>query len=447
MEASAAYCVAAGRRTGSLALIVLLLWLVPPGARPAGAQFVVSEHETVITLPVGTSAILVQPIDVTRFSVTNPAIADAVPMTPQELLVNGLSLGTTTLAVWDSAGSRRLYSVEVTPDVASLQRFVDQLFPDENLVIQAQGNTLLLNGRASAAHVANRVLELAEATGAQVIDNLQTPAPTQILLQVRFAEVNRTALEQLGPQVINTVNPHKLDSDGRWSGSTDSEGILTLSLIESDANLNVIIRALQTEGEFRSLAEPALMTIDGTEASFLAGGEFPFPAVQGGGASNAVTVEWREFGVRLNFTPYVTNIGNIRMQIAPEVSVLDFASGLTISGFQIPSILARRAQAEVELREGQHLAIAGLLDNTIQENIDKLPFLGDIPILGALFRSKDLREEQSELLVIVSPSIVQPSGDAPEVPTGEPDTWDWQRLRAPADTTQVEDGGGQAERR
>jgi pilus assembly protein CpaC len=286
-------------------------------------------------------------------------------------------------------------------------------------------------------------LELAEGAGAVLIDNLQTPAPSQIMLQVRFAEVSRTALESLGNQVIDALNPDQIRPDVDWRTTTDSDGTIELSLINSDANLQVLIKALRESGDFRSLAEPTLLALDGESASFLAGGEFPFPTVQGANNSNAVSIEWREFGVRLDFTPQVTNIGNIRLDIAPEVSALDFAGGLTISGFQLPSILSRRAETQVELREGQHLAIAGLLDRSIQENIRKLPFLGDIPILGTLFRSTDERQQVTELLVIVTPKIVQPSNAAPALPAGEPEDWDWvDRLRQPAADTTGAAGNG-----
>jgi pilus assembly protein CpaC len=297
----------------------------------------------------------------------------------------------------------------------------------------------------SDAFVARRAIELAQATGAMILDNLETPAPSQILLEVRFAEVSRNALETLGNNIVRVVNPHKLSAEGRWEAGTDSDGLLDLSLINNNAQLALLIEALKSTGDFRSLAEPNLLALDGQEASFLAGGEFPFPSIQGGANNNAVTVEWREFGVRLRFTPTVTNIGNIRLSIAPEVSALDFAGGLSMGGFQIPSILTRKAETEVELREGQHLAIAGLIDNSIQENIDKLPFLGSIPILGALFSSREMRQERTELLVLVTPKVIQPSDLPIPVPTGEPASWAWKdELRGsylPADTVRAPTGG------
>lgn len=408
-------------------------------------QRILTQPEAAITLARGTSGVIDYPGELTRVSVADPAVAEAVVLSPREVLLNGIGLGSTSLFLWDSAGSRRLYSVEVTADVGTLQRYLDVLFPDEEIEVTAQGNTVLVSGRVSDAFVARRAIELAQATGAMVLDNLETPAPSQILLEVRFAEVSRDALESLGNNLIRVVNPHELSAGGRWEAGTDSNGMLDLSLINSGAQLNMLIKALKTNGDFKSLAEPNLLALDGQEASFLAGGEFPFPSIQGGSGNNAVTVEWREFGVRLRFTPRVTNIGNIRLSIAPEVSALDFAGGLSMGGFQIPTILTRKAETEVELQEGQHLAIAGLIDNTIQENIDKLPFLGSIPILGALFRSEEMRQERTELLVIVTPKLVRPSDSPIPVPTGEPAQWGWKdELKDPVlrpDTARAGSGG------
>ncbi len=408
---------------------LLLSLLFPTGL---WGQEIITQPDAAISLARGTSALIDYPGELTRVSVADPAVAEAVVLSPREVLLNGIGLGATSLFMWDSAGTRRLYSVEVTADVGTLQRYLDLLFPDEDIETSAQGNTVMVSGRVSNAFVARRVIELAQGTGAVVLDNLQTPAPSQILLKVRFAEISRDALERLGNQLIRVVNPQDLRSDGTWEAGTDSDGVLDLSLINSTAQLTTLIRALRSSGDFRTLAEPNLLALDGEEASFLAGGEFPFPSIQGGGNANAVTVEWREFGVRLRFTPRVTNIGNIRLSIAPEVSALDFAGGLSMGGFQIPSILTRKIETVVELREGQHLAIAGLIDNTMQENISKLPLLGDIPILGALFRSKELRQERTELLIIVSPSLIQPSNLPIPVPTGEPDQWEWKdELKGP----------------
>ena len=427
------------RRWHAVVLPVALLAVVSP----AGAQDFLTEPDEAVSLARGTSVVLVARAPISRMSMADPDVAEAVAISPAEVLINGKSLGTTTFVVWDSQGRRRIYVVEVTADAGAIARHIALLYPEEPIEVVARGNTLIMSGEVSSAFVARRALELAEGSGAVVINNIQTPPPAQILLQVRFAEVSQSALKRLGNQVVDLLNPQNLDEDGAVRAETDSDGVIQLSLINSDAHLRMIIRALRENGDFKSLAEPALLALDGEEASFLAGGEFPYPTVQGGQVSDAVTIEWREFGVRLNFTPTVTNAGNINLNIAPEVSSLDFAGGLVIAGFQIPTILTRRAATHVELREGQHLAIAGLLDQSIQENIRKIPFLGDIPILGALFRTKSERQDVTELLVIVSPRIVEPS-DAPlPIPTGEPETWDWDDKLAPksTDTGTVPPGG------
>ncbi len=420
-------------------------------ASPVWAQTFFTQPDGAVSLARGTSAVLVSPVEINRISMADAEVAEAVVMSPREVLINGKTLGTTTFVVWDTEGIRRIYGVEVTADAGALGRHLTTLYPDEGIEVAARGNSLILSGQVSSAFVARRALELAEGTGALVIDNLRTPAPAQILLEVRFAEVSQSAIKSLGNQVIDVLNPHRVDSDGDWRGRTDSDGSIELSLINSDAHLRAVIRALQETGDFKSLAEPNLLALDGQEASFLAGGEFPFPTIQGAGRNDAITIEWREFGVRLNFTPTVTNIGNIRLTIAPEVSALDFAQGLVIAGFEIPTILSRRASTQVELREGQHLAIAGLMDRSIQKNVRKLPFLGDIPILGALFRSSVERQDVTELLVIVSPRIVEPVDASPEVPTGEPETWDWNKRLAPppADSRDVppDQGSEEGERR
>jgi pilus assembly protein CpaC len=435
------------RRTGGRSFrcrfATILLGVVLLAGAPASAQEFLTRPDGSVSLARGTSAVLVTSGEFNRISMADPDIAEAVVMSPTEVLINGRTLGTTTFVVWDINGTRRMYEVEVTADARALERHLTTLYPDQNIEVAARGNTLILSGRVNSAFVARRALELAAGTGAVVIDNLQTPAPSQILLQVRFAEVSQTALRNLGNQVIDILNPHRLHESGNWRGTSDSDGVVELSLINSDAHLRAVIRALEESGDFRSLAEPNLLALDGQEASFLAGGEFPFPTVQGAQSSNAVSIEWREFGVRLNFTPTITNIGNIHLAIAPEVSSLDFAGGLTISGFQMPTILSRRAETQIELREGQHLAIAGLLDRSIQENIRKLPYLGDIPILGALFRSSNERQEVTELLIIVSPRIIEPSDEPLRIPTGEPEGWDWMKglEQPPADSLDVRPGG------
>jgi pilus assembly protein CpaC len=410
---------------------VLLLGL----ASPASAQRIFNQPEKVLTLSKGASILLANDAPIQRFSIGEPTVAEATVLSPREVLLSGKEIGVTTLLVWGTDPAPKLYSVEVTADAAGLERYLKDVLPGQQVSVSATGNTVTLSGQVRDPSAAARAVEIAKGTGAVVIDNLSIPTAIQVLLQVRFAEVTRSAIEEY-TSALSTVNPHELDSDGRWAGTTNSDGTITFSLLNAGASLSATLRALRGKGDFKDLAEPNLLALPGKEASFLAGGEFPYPTIQGGAGNNAVTIEFREFGIRLKFTPTIMRNGNIRLRVAPEVSSLDFANALNFQGFVIPSLLTRKAETEVELKDGQHLSIAGLLDNSTVRNINKIPILGDLPILGALFTSKSVRERRTELLVIVTPRLIGAYETPPAVPTGEPSTWDWsRRMRPQSDTT------------
>ncbi|HSJ24323.1 MAG TPA: pilus assembly protein N-terminal domain-containing protein [Longimicrobiales bacterium] len=402
---------------GGVALLLAFSgWTAPVAGqivRPAGS----------VVIPVGQSELLVQPVAVERVSIGNPEIANATVVSPQEVLVDGIALGTTTLIIWDRNGGRRSYTVEVTVDATALRRTVEALFPNENVTVTAVGNMVILAGNVRDARVARQIQSIAEGTGAIVVSNLDMAADQQVMLQVRIAEVSRSAVRELASDLAarNPQNVSGRDSD--WVIETISDGLMRLLIMDPGASLEAVFRALRTTGEIRTLAEPNLIAVDGAEASFLAGGEFPFPVAQSGGDIGRVTIEWREFGVRLNFRPVITAGGAIRLQVAPEVSSLDFSTGLVIGGFAVPTLLMRRANTEIELMEGQTFAIAGLLDNTSSETITRLPILGSLPIIGSLFQSRRRLEDQMELLVLVTPYLVSPYDTAPPVPPGEVDTW------------------------
>jgi len=402
-------------------------------ARPAAAQRVVRAPEQVVSVSKGASALVVNTTAIQRFSIGDPAVAEAVVVSPTEVLVNGKTLGTTSLFLWDNSGNIRLYSVEVTADAPGLQRYLSTVLSGEKIDVIASGNVVTLSGTVRDASVANRAVEIAKGSGATIVDNLTTPEAVQVLLKVRFAEVNKSAIKEFRSQLA-TMNPQDLNGrTGDWRGfantdpqsGTFADGVVDLALFNANASIEVLIRALSSKGLLRSLAEPNLIALPGREASFLAGGEFPYPTVQGGGGNNAVSIVFKEFGIRLKFTPTITRGGSIRLKVAPEVSALDFSNPLIFGGFTIPSILSRRAETEVEMKNGQYLAIAGLVDNTLTDNSTKVPLLGDIPILGQFFRSKDARQRRTELLVLVSPRLVLPSDTPALLPTGEPSTWKW----------------------
>jgi pilus assembly protein CpaC len=425
--------VTGGRRAGIARGFLLFFALVVLSApvEKLTAQQVLTQPTRVITIPRGGSALIQMPGPISRMSVADPEIADPDLVSPREVLVNGRGVGTTSFLTWDTADRVTIYSIVVTPDIGALQRQIEVLFPNVPVTLSASGNAIIISGSVRDPHIARRIIEVISSSGVTVINNMVAPAARQVLLHVRFAEVNRSVLTNLNAD-LRLLNPQDLGGAFRDPQILDfetlAEGAVRLFLLgDNGAGLETLIRALKTQGDFRSLAEPNLIAIEGQQATFLAGGEFPFPMVQGG-QSNAVSIAWKEFGVRLNFTPAVTNIGTIRLNVAPEVSSLDFANGLTFGGFQIPAILTRRAETSIEMRPGQHLAIAGLLDNSTLVEWQKIPLLGDLPILGAFFRSRSVRDRNTELLVLVTPHLVEPIDMAPELPTREPETWDRSRF-------------------
>ncbi len=407
----------------SLALAAILLC---PAA--GAAQQIQTAADTVIAVQRGSSAIISVADTLLRVSVADPEVLEAVVIPPRQLVLNAISVGSTSLILWGRNETSQLYTIEVTADLASLERQLRELFPGVDLQASSTGTAVVISGTVRDASVVRSALELASATGAQVINNIQVPAPEQILLHVEFAEVTRSSLREIGGQLIRVTNPYHIenawDEDDLHVVETLSEGFVNLLVEGDNSRLDAIIRLLKSTGDFRSLAEPNLITREGQPASFLAGGEFPFPSIQGSN-TQAITITWKEFGVRLNFVPTVTNAGNIRLRVTPEVSSLDFANGLSIAGFLIPSLRTRRVDTDVELVPGQTLAIGGLLDSNIEEAVTKIPILGDLPIIGNFFKQTSERQERTELLVLVTPHIVNPTDPVPPLPTGPLPTWDW----------------------
>lgn len=393
-----------------------------------------------VEITVGQSTVITISSPLQRIFIGAPDVIDAVPVSATEVVVSGSDVGTSTLLLWGEDDRSREYSVKVVADAGGLEGDLNRYFPGSDIQVSSTGETLVLSGKVRNAGIAAKAVELAQTVSENetVIDNMAVPAEEQILLQVRFAEVSRNALDEVGFEFLHLNDAGEGDAaislQGMQGGFPEGGPTKTFSdavnffLFHEGLSLGSFIQALRTQGLFRSLAEPNLMAAPGDTASFLAGGEFPFPVVQSGGAGGgggAVTIQFKEFGIRLNFIPTLTNQGNIRLQVAPEVSQLDFANGLAIQGFQIPALLTRRASTVVELNDGQTFAIAGLMDNRLTENVNKVPILGDIPILGQLFRSEEIRQNRTELLILVTPQLVRPTDERPDVPTGEPETWNW----------------------
>jgi pilus assembly protein CpaC len=381
-----------------------------------------------------------QPID--RVAVGFGDVAEAMAAGPKEVLVNAKAPGSTSLIVWQVGGGKLFFNVNVLQNNFLANSRLDRVrhelaqdLPGQNVSISADNGVVYLRGTAKDLGSVSRAALIASSLG-KVVNLMYVDVPAQkaqILLKVRFASVDRSNSNQLALNLFSTgaTNTIGLTSTQQYSAPVLPQNpqpnnatnpfvftdLLNLFLFRKDINLGATIKDLETKGLLQVLAEPNVLAQDGKQASFLAGGEFPYPVLQGGSVgtgTGAVTIQFREFGVRLNFVPTITPRGTIRLQVAPEVSSLDFANGLVIQGFNIPALSTRKVRTEVELSEGQSFAISGLLDRRVTETLEKMPFIGDIPVLGKLFQSRSLNKQNTELLVIVTPEFVRP------MPAGSP---------------------------
>lgn len=412
---------------------------VQPSVQSAPAQRESSQESEApqeLHLLVGRSLVITSPNRIRRVSLADPAIAEAIVVSPYQVLLNGKAPGGVSLLLWDEANQSQAFEVSVDIDVLSLTQKIHDVFPSEQVQVETSKDAVMLSGRVSSAAVADKILEVVKNATPKVTSLMEVPPPPsgEILLEVKFAEVDLSKETQLGINIlslpgaknIGTINtgqfgPPALQGGGIGSGSSLSVGsLLNIFYFRPDINFAVTIQALEAQNLLQILAEPNLLTSSGKEASFLAGGEFPYPVVQGGGTGGfaPITIQFKEFGVRLNFTPTLTANGLIHLKVKPEVSTLDFSNALTIQGFLIPALSTRRAESEMDLRDGQSFAMAGLLDKRVQDEFDKIPVIGDIPVLGKLFQSRQRTKSNDELVVFVTPRIVQPlePGQVPHGP-------------------------------
>ena len=425
----------------------------PQQAQPAPTEPQQVEHPASASIPspseatgaaplrvmVGKSLLINTSQRLKRVSITDPAVADVQVVTPTQILVHGRSAGEVSLLIWDELERSRSFDLRVDVDVTAAAEEEKSVFPDEQIIVTPSRSAIVLSGHVSDESVAQRAGKIAEAYSKNVV-NVLTFGPKgaqEVLLEVKFAEVDRTALSQLGFNVFSTgaANTIGTITTGQFGGfgqqkvtdTTGSSGpfttnqtlsdVLNLFFFRPDIHLGVVIKALQEKNLLQILAEPNLIAVNGKEASFLAGGEFPFPIVQPGQGFTAVTIQFKEFGVKLKFKPVIMPSGNIHLNVSPEVSTLDFANALTISGFTVPALSTRRADTEFELQDGQSFVIAGLMDNRVTNLVNKIPGLGDIPILGTFFKSKSMQKSNAELMVLCTVKKISPEMKAPASPT------------------------------
>lgn len=386
-----------------------------------------SEQVQTLEVGVGKSRVLSIHAPITRLSLANPDVVDAVVLSSTQIYLTGKSVGMTTLTLWQEEGKVfAILDVVAKADVTRLKEDLHHLFPEEGgIQVRASHDHVTLSGTVSGTAVLTKVLEVAEAYAPKKIVNvLQVGGVQQVMLEVRVAEMNRDLTRRLGVNFnYSGGNNFGVTALGQLTGLAGIGDGTTPSLtgpigqtLSSALNAafrfrtgsyswTALVDALQEQNLLKILAKPNLVSLSGQEAQFLLGGEFPFPVPQ---ALALVTIQFKKFGIGLSFTPVVLSNHRISITVAPEVSELDFSGGLNVSGFQVPAISTRRASTAIELADGQSFAIAGLLRDNIREVVRKYPVLGDIPILGALFRSSTFLKQESELVIIVTPRLVKP---------------------------------------
>jgi len=425
-------------RLRSLVLAVTVGCLTcPPWCVPAAAA---GPGPTTLSLVVGKANILDFPVNVVRASVSDPAIASVVIISPKELLLNGKAAGVTNLVVWDDQEHKQIFDVDVKADTSQLSALIREIAPTDSIEVYAADGSLVLTGEVGRPTTITQVQQLAVAfvgkDKEKVVNLLRLAEVPQVMLKVRFVEVNRTALQDLGIDIIAQGQRFFFVSQAGKAGAAFSnnkpwnatepfpQNVLTPQNAQAFGLANVTnsgstmfqalpeIKANQQKQLLRTLAEPNLLAKSGEEASFLAGGEIPIPMV----TANTVQITYKEFGVRLNFKPEVTDSGSIQLNVEPEVSSVDFSNAVTASGFSIPGFRTRRTHTTVELRDGETLVIGGLLSQDMTKTASKVPMISDLPVLGDLFKSSKFNKGESELLVLVSPSLVRPNNLLPTKP-------------------------------
>ena len=410
----------------------------PPGAQPAAANSQDSTND--LSLAVGKSVVLDLARPVTRIVVGMGDFANAQAVSPTQILLSGKAPGETSLIIWDQSGGRQFFNITVRPSTFASNDVLDGIrrelraeLPGQNVRVSQDNGVIFLRGTVTNLNSSDRAMMIAGTAGKVVnLLNVNVPAAEpQILLKVRFASIDRTKEKQLGLNIFSTGFGNTIGSISTnqftptvptIAGSTGTIGSvspLNLFAFYPGINLGATIQALEQKGLAEVLAEPNVLAKNGHQASFLAGGEYPYPVAQSGvtgGGSAPISIQYKQYGVLLSFLPTITNRGTIRLQVAPEVSALDFANAVNIGGATVPALTIRRVKTEVELSDGQSFVIGGLLDNRETYNFEKIPFIGDIPILGKFFQTMQRTKSNTELIIIVTPEVVNPIDASTPVP-------------------------------
>lgn len=425
-----------GRFGGRIIPALAFIWWLPAAAHAAeGAP---SQEAKPVHVKANQSALLESANPIRRVSIAKPEIADVEVVSPRQVLVIGKVTGTTSLIYWGESEKPEFFDVIVGVNADQAREELKRIAPGETFDVTGSGDTLILSGTVSSETVQNRLIEAAKPFAKGVVNLLKVVKLEQVLLQIRVAEVDRTLAKELGFNLLFRPNINGGDYRGFWSagGSFNTPFGSVSDLLTPDATFSDLtnifvatpgstprfagmVRALHDKGALKTLAEPNLVVASGAEGKFLVGGEFPVVVASASGSGAAASITYKEFGIRLVFNPRIVPNGEVYMKVAQEVSELDFANGIAISGFQIPALKSRKAESGLQLADGQTFVIAGLLDNKISRKVTKVPLLGDIPILGALFRNVRYANNETELMVMVTPKIVRPlaKDEIPALPT------------------------------
>ena len=382
------------------------------------------------------SALLDTDVPVRRVSIARPEIADVIVISPRQMLIVGKSPGTTTLVYWSVEGVTTVVDVVVDPNMDKVRTDLGNIAPGETFEVTTSGDSLILSGTVSTERVQGRLIQAAKVYYRNVVDLLKVEKLEQVLLQIRVAEINRTLAKELGMTLllqgvidgnlfkgfINPPGSFTSPSGSIGEGSDSTFGDLTQVFIAKTTGTTQfagLLRVLEAKGALKVLSEPNLVVANGDEGSFLVGGEFPVVIASAAGSGAAASVDYKEFGISLEFKPTIVPNGDIYMKITQEVSELDFGNGVTISGFQLPALTTRKAESGLQLADGQTFVLAGLIDSKITKTVSKIPILGDIPFIGVLFRNSRYRKDETELMVMVTPKIVRPlsQDEIPALPT------------------------------